>query len=99
MVESALPESGHLFRPVHQRRQRTELRAVAYLATFLAIAYEPGLFEQGEMLGNRRLRDTGSSSQRADRLLAFATQSLEESPPRRIGERSEQHIVNFRHLL
>jgi hypothetical protein len=44
------------------------------------------------------LRDPGPSRQGADRLLSFAAQSLEESPPRWIGERSEEHIVGIRHL-
>jgi hypothetical protein len=43
------------------------------------------------------LRDPGPSRQCSDRLLSFAAQSLEESPPSRIGERSEEHIVSVRH--
>jgi hypothetical protein len=44
------------------------------------------------------LRDPGPSRQGPDRLLSFAAQSFEESPPSRIGERSEEHIVSVRHL-
>jgi len=45
------------------------------------------------------LRDPGPSRQGPDRLLSFAAQSLEDSPPSRIGERSEEHIVGGRHLV
>jgi hypothetical protein len=43
------------------------------------------------------LRDPGPSRQGPDRLLSFAAQSLEDSPPSRIGERSEEHIVSVPH--
>ncbi len=35
MVESALPEAGHLARPVDRRGQGAELRAIVPLATFV----------------------------------------------------------------
>src|SRR5262245_37992979 len=98
MVEPALPEAGHLACPVDQRGQGAELRAIVRLATFVAVAYQPGLLEDAEMLRDRRLRDPGPGRQSSDRLLSFAAQTLEESPPRRIGECSEQHIVSVRHL-
>jgi hypothetical protein len=44
------------------------------------------------------LRDPGPSGEGPDRLLSFAAQSLEDSPPSRIGERSEEHIVSVPHL-
>jgi hypothetical protein len=44
------------------------------------------------------LRDPGPSRQSPDRLLSVAAQSFEESPPSRIGKRSEEHIVSVRHL-
>jgi hypothetical protein len=44
------------------------------------------------------LRDPGPSRQSPDSLLSFAAQSLEDSPPSRIGERTEEHIVSVRHL-
>jgi len=50
LVEPALPEPGHLACPVDQRGQGTELRAVVGLATLLAVAHEPRLFEDPEML-------------------------------------------------
>ena len=36
---------------------------------------------------------------RADRLLAFAAETLEDGPPRRIGERPEQHVIGTGHLI
>ena len=37
-------------------------------------------------------------SNTATEALSVAAQSLEDSPPSRIGERSEEHIVGGRHL-
>ena len=97
MVEPALPEAGHLARPVDQRGQGAELRAIVRLATFVAVAHQPGLPQDRKMLRHGRLRDPGPSRQGPDRLLSFAAQSLEDSPPSRIGERSEEHIVSVPH--
>jgi hypothetical protein len=72
--------------------------AVVRLATFVAIAHQSGLLQDPKMLGDGRLGDTGVSRQGPDRLLAFAAQPFEKSPPRGIGERSEEHIVGVRHL-
>ena len=65
MVEPALPEPGHLARPVDQRGQRTELRAIVRLAAFVAVAHQPGLLQDPEMLRDGRLRDPGLSRQGA----------------------------------
>jgi hypothetical protein len=74
------------------------LRAIMRLAAFVAIAHQAGLLQDPEMFGYRRLRDPGVSCQGANRLLAFAAQSLEDRPPGRIGERAKQHIVSVRHF-
>jgi hypothetical protein len=50
LVESALPVAGHLAGPVDQRGKRTELRAIVRLATFVAVAHQPGLLQDPEML-------------------------------------------------
>jgi hypothetical protein len=68
------------------------------LSSLMAVAYQPGLLQNAEMLGHGRLRDPGPSRQSPDRLLSFPAQSFEESPPSRIGERSEEHVVSVRHL-
>ena len=68
------------------------------VAAFVTVAHQPGLLQNAEMLRDDRLRDPGPSRQSPDRLLSFAAQSFEESPPGRIGERSEEHIVSVRHL-
>ena len=65
------------------------------LATFVAVAHQPGLLQDPKMLRDGRLRDPGPSRQSSDRLLSFAAQSLEERPPGRIGERSEELIVSL----
>ncbi|MDB6101231.1 MAG: hypothetical protein JWO52_1230 [Gammaproteobacteria bacterium] len=62
------------------------------VAACAAVAHQPGLLQNAEMLRDGRLRDPGPSRQSPDRLLSFAAQSFEESPPSRIGERSEEHI-------
>jgi hypothetical protein len=64
----------------------------------VAIAHQPGLLQESKMLRDGGLRDPGPNRQSPDRLLAFAAQPLEESPPGRIGERSEEHIVRVWHL-
>jgi hypothetical protein len=68
------------------------------LSSFMAVAHQPGLPQNAEMLGDGGLRDPGLSRQGPHRRLSFAAQSFEESPPGRIGERSEQHILSVRHL-
>src|ERR1700722_7898607 len=50
VIEPALPEAGHLARPVDQRGQGTELRAIVRLAAFVAVAHQPGLPQDPEML-------------------------------------------------
>jgi hypothetical protein len=50
LVEPALPEPGHLACPVDQGGKRAALRAVVRLATFVAVAHQPGLLEDPEML-------------------------------------------------
>ena len=97
MIESALPKPRHLACPVEQRAQGVKLRAVVRLAAFMAVAHQPRLLENAKMLGNGRLRDSGSSRQSPNRLLSVTAQSLEYRPPRGIGKRSEEHIVSVRH--
>ena len=97
MVESALPEAGHLTCPVDQRGQGAELRAIVRLATFVAVAHQSGLLQDPEMLRDGRLRDPSLSRQRPDRRLAVTTQPLKDCPSRRIGERSEKDIVGLGH--
>jgi hypothetical protein len=67
------------------------------LAAFMAVARQPGMFQDPKMLRDGRLRDSGLSRQRSDRLLALATKTLEDRPPRRIGERSEEHVMSVWH--
>jgi hypothetical protein len=94
VVESALPEAGHLARPVDKRRQGAELRAVVRLATFVAIAYESCLLQRPEMLRHGWLRDASRYRQRPDRLLSFAAQAFENRAPRRIGKGPEKYVVS-----
>jgi hypothetical protein len=67
-------------------------------ATFMAVAHQPGLFQDPEMLRDGGLRNSGPIRQGADRLLSVAAQTLENSPPRRVGERSEEAILMIRHV-
>src|SRR5882757_8034734 len=97
VVEPALPEAGHLACPVDQRCQGPELSAIVRPATFVAVAHQPGLLQDPEMLRDGRLRDPGLSRQGPDRLVSVATQPLEDGPSRRIGERSEKDIVGLWH--
>ncbi len=68
------------------------------LSSFMAVAHQPGLLQDPKMLRDGRLRDPGLSRQSPDRLLSFAAQPFEESPPGRIVERFEEHILSVRHL-
>src|SRR5258708_3931567 len=97
MVEPALPEAGHLACPVDQGGERAELRGIMCLASFMAVAYQPGLFQNAEMLGDGRLRDPGLGCQGPDRLLAFAAEALEDRPAGRIGQRSEENVWGVWH--
>src|SRR5215469_4589062 len=98
MIEPALPEPCHLARPVDQRRERAELRAIVRLPPCVAVADQPGLPQHAEMLRYGRLRDAGPRRQGPARLLSSPAQPFEDGPPGRIGERSEEHIVSVRHL-
>jgi hypothetical protein len=68
------------------------------LAAFVTVAHQPGLLQNPKMLGDGRLRNPSPRRQGSNRQLAVAAQSLEDRPPGRIGQRSEQHIVGIRHL-
>src|SRR5688572_11277010 len=96
-VEPALPETGHLARPVDQRRERAGIGAVMRLAALVAASHQPGLLQHSEMFRNDRLRDAGTRRQRPDRLLSLAAEALEERPPGGIGKRPEQNVLDFRH--
>jgi hypothetical protein len=50
VVGSALPEPDHLACSVDQRGQGAELRAIVRLATFVAVADQPGLLQDRKML-------------------------------------------------
>jgi hypothetical protein len=50
VVEPALPKPRHLARPVEQWGERAALRAVVGLSSFMAVAYQPGLLQNSEML-------------------------------------------------
>ena len=50
VVEPALPEPGHLACPVDQGGKRAELRPIMGLASFMAVAYQPGPLQNAEML-------------------------------------------------
>ena len=50
VVEPTLPEPGHLAGPVDQGGKRAELRAIMGLSSFMAVAYQPGLPQNAEML-------------------------------------------------
>jgi len=63
VVEAALPEAGHLARPVDQRGQGAELGAIVRLAAFMAVAHQPRLLQDPEMFRDRRLRDAGPGRQ------------------------------------
>jgi hypothetical protein len=49
------------------------------------------------MLRDGRLRDAGLSRQRPNCLLARSAKTLENRAPRRIGKRSEEHVMSVRH--
>jgi hypothetical protein len=63
----------------------------------MAVARQAGLFQHPKMLRDSRLRDPRLSRQRPNRLLASAAKALEDCPPRRIGERSEDHVMSVWH--
>jgi hypothetical protein len=65
------------------------------LATLMAVTRQARLFQHPKMLRDGRLRDSGLSRQRSDRLLALAAKTLEDRAPRRIGERPEDHVMSI----
>jgi len=67
------------------------------LATFVALAHQPGLLQDANVLRDGRLRDASPCRQGSDGLFSFTAQSFENRPTRRVGERSEQDIVSVCH--
>ena len=98
MVEPTLPEAGHLACPVDERRQGAELRAIMRLATFMAVAHQPGEFENAQMLGYGGLRDTRLIGQRSYGLLPVPTQPFENRTARRVGEGPEEDVGGGEHV-
>jgi len=90
VVEPASPEAGHLACPVDQRGQGAELRAIVRLATFVAVAHQPGEFENAQMLGYGGLRDARLIGQRPYGLLPVTTQPFENCPASWVGEGLEE---------
>jgi hypothetical protein len=64
------------------------------LATFVTVTHQAGLLQDSEMFRDDRLRDPSACRQSPDRLLSFAAQPFEKSPPCRIGERSEEQVLS-----
>jgi hypothetical protein len=91
-IEPVLPEARHLAGPVDQRIERTGLRAVMGLASFMAVTHQARLLQRAEMFRDRRLGNAGLRRQCPDRLLALAAKPLEDRPPCRVGKRPEQKI-------
>jgi hypothetical protein len=50
VVEAVFPEPGHPACPVYQGAKRAELRAVVRLTAFVAVAHQPGLFQERKVL-------------------------------------------------
>jgi hypothetical protein len=96
-IEPVLPEPVHLACPIDQGGKRAEPRAVVGLSTFMPVGYQPGLFQNAEVLRHCRLGYSGQSGQCSDRLLSFAAQLLEDRPASRIGQRSEEDVMGPRH--
>ena len=92
-VHPARPERRHPRGPIHQRRQRIRPRAIPRLPPHRPVTHQPIALQHSQMLRNRRLRHARRRGQRADRLLApRGTASSKIAPPRRVAQRSEQHI-------
>ena len=68
------------------------------LASFMAIAHQPSLLQNAEMLSHGPLRDPGLNRQGTHCLLSFTAKPLKQGPSGGIGERSEEHILSVRHL-
>ena len=67
------------------------------IAALVAIAHQPRLLQDNQMLGNGRLRYSSMRREGTDRLLPFAAQSLEDCSPAGVGEGSEEHVLSIVH--
>jgi len=92
LVELLAPERGVNTEPVHDRPQGFRIGAVARFPADASIAYEARLLQHVQMFGDSRLRNRGAGSKGVNRLLALATQSLEQSASGGIGEGGEKAI-------
>jgi hypothetical protein len=67
--------------------------AVVGFTSVAPIAHQTGNLEDGQVLGDHRLRDAGLISEGVHRLLAIARQALEDRSAGGIGKGSEQGIA------
>jgi hypothetical protein len=72
-------------------------RAVVGFTSGAPIAHQAGDLEDGQVLGDHRLRDAGLIREGVHRLLAIARQALEDCSAGGIGEGSEQGIAGNLH--
>jgi hypothetical protein len=63
----------------------------------MAVAHQPGLLQDAKVLRDGGLRHAGPSRQGPDRLLTFPAETLENPTPRRVGQRSEEHVMSVWH--
>jgi hypothetical protein len=77
-IEPLAPEGAVEAHPIDQRRQTLRLGAVVGLTTLAPVVHQAGLLQDTEMLGHRRLRDSGPAGQGSHGLFAVAAQPFED---------------------
>jgi hypothetical protein len=79
-IESVAPEGALETHPVDQGRQALRLNAVMGLSSLVAVAYQAGELQDGQVFGHRGLRNARMAGQHPHGLLAVADQPFKKSP-------------------
>ena len=91
-IEAFAPEGAVKVEPVNHGGEGVGVGAVVGFTAVTAKADELGRFEDGEVLGDGGLGDSGGVSQGMDGLLAVAGELLEDGAPGRVGEGAKDGI-------
>ena len=89
LIDSLVPESSILIKPIHHRRQCVGAGAIMCFASLAAVPHQLCSLQYRQVLGDGRLGYMRITSQCVDGLFTLPRQLLENSPARRIGESTE----------
>jgi hypothetical protein len=88
-IKPVTPEDAIEVHPVDQWRKALRLDTILGLASLAPVAHQACEFQDAQMLGNYRLRDSGLIGQGSHGLFAVAAQALKYFPAGWVGQAGE----------